>query len=156
MIDSVKSGSSDKDLLTLTANIEDAFSNCLPDIAHIHTMYRFHQQRHGTEKLSEQRRRPDDYYGPMVIDSKMATFFQRLRVRMRQLRACNACGDVDAVREDAAAIAEAAADCCCRGLALRAARVAGTRGYVTSWEMDELELQLDTAEAMWLSGIRDR
>jgi hypothetical protein len=79
----------------------------------------------------------------------MASLFRRLRRRLDRLRRYNRTARYREAREQAAAILGAAAAAGCQRIAGRAARVLGRTGYVTAGTLDDLELQIDTAEAMW-------
>jgi hypothetical protein len=81
----------------------------------------------------------------------MTNLFRRLRRRLDRLRRYNRTARYREVREQATAILGAAAAAGCQRIAGRAARVLGRTGYVTAATLDELEQQIDTAEAMWNS-----
>jgi hypothetical protein len=81
--------------------------------------------------------------------ARMATLFLRLRRRLERLRRYNRTARHREAREQAAAILGAAAAGGCQRIAGRAARLLGWTGYLTAAVLDDLELQIDTAEAVW-------
>jgi hypothetical protein len=170
--------SSTRNLPILIARMKDAFRDCSSDIAmirrkcgtlqhaflteacccHSSTVCDCHEQHEQNSKQHEQTCENDE---SQALISRTAAVFQHLHARLRRLRERNRCGDVRAVREEAAAIAAAAAamaaaECSSHSLSVWAARVAEATLHVPLGDLDELELRLDTAEALWLSGIRVR
>jgi len=144
------------ELCRLASEVETAFRRCQSSIAAFHALYDFKScdpEPHARYPPLDPPAPPHDKGGPTVtVADKMGAVFGQLRARVLQLRQHNCGGRVEAVRAEAAAIAATAADCCCRGLAAHAARAAEATGYVPRSVLDELEQQLDTAEAMWLGG----
>jgi hypothetical protein len=78
--------------------------------------------------------------------------FRRVRRRLERLRRYNRAGRFREAREQAAAILGAAAPAGCRRLAAQAARLLTGSGYLPAAAVDEVEVQLDAAEAIWTSG----
>lgn len=85
-------------------------------------------------------------------EALMGAVFRRVRRRMERLRRYNRAGRFREAREQAAAILGAAAPAGCRRLAAQAARLLSGSGYLPAAAVDELEVQLDAAEAIWASG----
>ena len=85
-------------------------------------------------------------------DMRMAAVFRRVRRRLERLRRYNGAGRHREAREQAATILGVAAAVGCRRVAGRAARLLGSSGYLAAAAVDDLELQLDTAEAIWSSS----
>jgi hypothetical protein len=85
-------------------------------------------------------------------DRRMAAVFRRVRRRLERLRRYNGAARHREAREQAAAILGAAAAAGCRRIAGRAARLLGCAGYLPAAATQDLELQLDAAEAIWASS----
>ncbi len=82
----------------------------------------------------------------------MAAVFRRLRRRLERLRRYNHTARFRETRDQAAAILSAAAAAGCQRIAARAARALVRPGYLAAGTLDDLELHIDTAEAIWNSS----
>ena len=89
---------------------------------------------------------------PDADDEVMAAVFRRIRRRLDRLRRYNRAGRHREAREQAATILGAAAAAGCRRIAGRAARLVSVAGYLAAAAVDEVEVQLDAAEAIWRSS----
>ena len=85
-------------------------------------------------------------------DTRMAALFRRARRRLERLRRYNGAARFREARDLAAAVVGGAAGGGCRGLAAAAARLLDGSGYMPAAAVDEVEQQLDVAEAIWASG----
>jgi hypothetical protein len=85
-------------------------------------------------------------------DAGMAAAFGRMRQRLARLRRHNRAGRFREARAQAGGVLAAAAAAGCRRVAGRAARLLGGGGYIGAWALDEVEAQVDAAEALWRSG----
>jgi hypothetical protein len=83
--------------------------------------------------------------------ARMTALFRRLRRRLERLRRYNRTSRCREAREQVAAMLGAAAAGGCQRIASRAARLLGWTGYLTAATLDDLEQQIDTAEAVWNS-----
>jgi hypothetical protein len=89
----------------------------------------------------------------VTVDARRASaLFRRLRRRLARTRRYNRAGRFREAREQAAAVLAAAAAAGCGWVAEWAARMLGRAGYATSATLDDLELRIDTAEALWAAG----
>jgi hypothetical protein len=82
----------------------------------------------------------------------MTALFRRLRRRFQRLRRYNHTARFREARDQAAAILSASAAAGCQRIAARAARALVRTGYLAARTLDDLELQIDTAEAIWNSS----
>ncbi len=85
-------------------------------------------------------------------DVYMAALFEHLHRTLAQLRSHNDRGRAAMVRRLALDMRQAAAVAGCLRVVVRAERVAGTaeaEGYVMREALDDLELEIDAAEALW-------
>jgi hypothetical protein len=88
----------------------------------------------------------------LVRDAYMATLFEHLRHTLHRLRSFNDQGRAAAVRWHALSMRQAAAVAGCLRLGVRAERVASAaevEGHVMREALDDLELEMDAAEALW-------
>ena len=85
-------------------------------------------------------------------DKRMAMVFRRVRRRLERLRRCNRAARFGEARRQVAAILHITAAAGCRRLATATARLLRGSGYLPSAVVDEVELLLDAAEAIWASG----
>ena len=91
----------------------------------------------------------------LARDAHMAALFEYLHSALARLRSHNGRGQAAAVRRAALGVRQAAAVAGCLRLVAQAERVAGTaeaEGHVMREALDELELQMDAAEALWRAG----
>ncbi len=98
--------------------------------------------------------RPSSPEDPGAEEARAAALFRRLRRRLKRMRRYNRTARFRDAREQAAAILAAAAAAGCRGIAEWAARLLGRAGYVTAATLDDLELRIDTAGALWAACRR--
>jgi hypothetical protein len=96
--------------------------------------------------------RPDPRSPAAADAERAAALFRRLRRRLARTRRYNRAGRFREAREQAAAVLAAAAAAGCGLVAEWAARMLGRAGYATSATLDDLELRIDTAEALWGAG----
>ncbi len=90
---------------------------------------------------------PDSAPGP--DEARAAALFRRLRRRLARIRRYNRTVRFREAREQAAAVLAAAAAAGCRRIAEWAALMLGRAGYMTAETLDDLELRIDTSEAVW-------
>jgi hypothetical protein len=84
--------------------------------------------------------------------ARMIRTFRRVRRRLERLRRYNRSGRAQDTRDQAAAIRAAAAAVGCRCIAAQAERLVAVGGYIATVSVDDLEAQVDAAEAIWHSS----
>jgi hypothetical protein len=91
----------------------------------------------------------EDTWADAVSDEQMASTFKRLRKAFEILCTCNDQGDIDLVREQAAAVRQMAAHSGLQRMAGQAARMLAAEQYVTRDMLDDAQRELDATEALW-------